>query len=126
MQMQWTVEHRDCEGAWLSGTPRQWSDADWNDSIQPKLLEWAKLTWAEIDSLVTGNDGKRHKMHHSMPVEAILEEAQYRLIELEKLEETMFRFRLGNLPRLWGFRRAAEFHVLWFDPNHEIYPTDPS
>lgn len=124
--MTWTLEHRDCEGCWTSGTPRQWNDDDWEGNIHPKLLEWAKLTWAEIDSQTTGANGKRHKMHHSMPVDAILDEAQLRLYELEKLEESIFRFRLGNLPRLWGFRRVADFHVLWFDPKHEIYPTDPS
>lgn len=126
MQMTWTVEHRDCKGAWSSGTARQWSDGDWDGNIHPKLTEWSRLTWAEIDTHVTGNEGKRHKMHHSMAVDAILDEAQLRLIDLDKLEETIFRFRLGNLPRLWGFRRVGEFHVLWFDPKHEIYPTDPS
>lgn len=126
MRMTWTIEHSDCDGAWDSGTARQWSDGDWDENIHPKLVEWEKLTWAEIDSHATGNDGKRHKMHHSMSVDAIVEEAQYRLIDLEKLEETIFRFRLGNRPRLWGFRRVGDFHVLWFDPKHEIYPTDPS
>jgi len=126
MKMSWTIEHRDCDGAWESGTLRQWSEEAWKGEIQPKLIEWAKLTWAEIDAHTTGNDGKRHKMHHSMSVDSILEEAQYRLVEIDKLEENIFRFRLGNLPRLWGFRRIADFHVLWFDPKHEIYPTDPS
>lgn len=126
MRMTWTINHCDCEGSWDSGTPRQWDDNDWAGNIQPKLTEWEKLTWAEIDAHSTGNDVKRHKMHHSMPVDAILEEARYRLFHLERFEENIFRFRLGNRPRLWGFRRVCEFHVLWFDPHHEIYPTEPS
>ncbi len=124
MQMSWTIEYRDCEGTWSSGTVRQWSDGDWGDNIHPKLLDWSKLTWAEIEKQVTGNEGKRHRMHHSMPVDVLLEEAQDRLLEIDQVEETIFRFRLGNLPRLWGFRRVADFQVLWFDPKHEIYPTD--
>lgn len=124
--MTWTIDGADCGGEWSSGTVRQWSEECWSQEIQPKLNEWSKLTWAEIDNLITGNDGKRHKMHHSMPVDALLDEAQKRLTELQKVEESMFRFRLGNKPRLWGFRRVSVFHVFWHDPEHEIYPTDPS
>lgn len=122
--MTWIDNHKDCEGAWDSGTPRQWSDADWNGIIAPKLAEWARLSWAEIDAFASGGDG-RHKMHHAMDVDIILDEAQLRLIEIEKCEATIFRFRLGNRRRLWGFRRVAEFQLLWYDPLHEIYPTDP-
>jgi hypothetical protein len=84
---------------WSSGTARQWSDSDWDGNIHQKLTEWSRLTWAEIDTHATGKDGKRHKMHHSMDVYAILDEAQLRLIDLEKLEETIFRFRLEADPK---------------------------
>lgn len=63
-------------------------------------------------------------MHHGMDVDSICEEAQFRLIEIEKYQDTIFRFRLGNLPRLWGFRILDEFTVIWYDPTHRIYPVD--
>lgn len=125
LTMSWTIEHADRTDAWSSGTSRQWSEDDWGGIIEPKLAEWSRLTWSEIDSLSTGNPGKRHKMHHSMDVDVILDEAQLRLIDLGKYEETIFRFRLGNKLRLWGFRRVSEFHVTWYDPKHEIYPVEP-
>ena len=65
-------------------------------------------------------------MHHGMDVDVITREAQHRLMVLDKYFDTIFRFRLGNRRRLWGFRILANFDVLWFDPEHEIYPTDPS
>lgn len=64
-------------------------------------------------------------MHHDMPVEVICDEAQTRLLELDRLEaDAIFRFRLGNKPRLWGFRHGANFDILWFDREHDVYPTD--
>lgn len=121
MRMTWTHDKRDCEGTWSWGIVRQWSEKDWDGVIAPKLAEWGKLTWAEIDRF-TSDTG--HKMHHSMETSAICGEAQDRLIELEYFEEAIFRFRLGNLPRLWGFRVVSHFEILWFDPTHQIYPID--
>lgn len=90
----------------------------------PKLEEWQKLTWAEIDNFTTGGQ-KRHRMHHNMDVDILADEAQYRLLEIEKEVDTIFRFRLGSKPRLWGFRIVNKFEILWYDPKHEIYPTEP-
>jgi hypothetical protein len=123
MQMTWSCVASDLEGEWSSGTPRQWNDEAWRENIHPKLCEWAKWTWASID-VPTSDTG--HKMHHNMDVDDLWKEAQSRLAFLEIYEDTIFRFRLGNKPRIWGFRRVAEFEILWFDPLHEIYPTDPS
>jgi hypothetical protein len=38
----------------------------------------------------------------------------------------MFRFRLGGKARLWGFRSERIFHVVWWDPDHRVYPTEPA
>lgn len=47
-----------------------------------------------------------------------------------RLEETqrddidcLFEIRLGNMPRIWGARRGDVFHVLWWDPEHEVWPS---
>jgi len=122
--MTWTDASADCDGAWESGTPRQWQVECWEQTILPKLTEWQKLTWAEIDGFTTGGKD-RHKMHHSMEVDILADEAIYRLIEIEKHGDTIFRFRLGSKRRLWGFRILSEFELVWYDPNHEIYPTEP-
>lgn len=121
MQMTWTAEMADCEGAWRSGTARQWSSEDWDGKIHPKLAHWRQLMWWEIERQTT-DSGRR--MHHPMPVETIANEAVQRLCDLDLNCEIIYRFRLGNRQRLWGFREVANFEILWFDPNHEIYPTD--
>jgi hypothetical protein len=124
MQVQWTTESADRDGAWESGTARQWADECWKSVIYPKLEEFGKLTWGEIDQFITGGKD-RHKMHHNMEVDILADEAQYRLLELDKHGDIIFRFRLAAKKRLWGFRIVNKFELLWYDPEHEIYPTDP-
>lgn len=121
MHVSWTCDDPDRDGQWESGTLRDWGEEAWQQDIVPKLNEFSKLTWAEVESMSSDTG---HRMHHLMDTEAIADEAQYRLVEIEKENDTIYRFRLGNLPRLWGFRIVAEFQVLWYDPKHEIYPVD--
>jgi len=122
MMMTWTDAQADRAESWSWGQGREWGKDVWNGIIHPKLIEWAKLRWKEIDHANTKNG---HKMHHSMACDILCEESQLRLMELGHSGESIFRFRLGSLRRLWGFRIVGEFQILWFDPEHRIYPTDP-
>lgn len=125
MSMRWTKDFADLDGSWTWGIQRRWDNQTWDTEINPKLLEFEKLTWNEINQQVYGNEGKRRQMHHNMATEAICKEAQKRLIEIKDVApEILFRFRLGNLPRLWGVRIVDEFQILWHDPTHKIYPVD--
>lgn len=121
MSMSWTCDAPDKEGAWSWGVERCWSDGDWEQTILPKLNAFAGLTWGELDGMSSDTG---HKMHHNMEVEQICDEAQARLITIDQAGETIFRFRMSNKQRLWGFRTLAVFEVLWFDPTHQIYPVD--
>jgi hypothetical protein len=120
--MTWTRDSPDLEGEWSWGQPRRWEDATWAGAIEPKLREFSRLTWSEIDKFSSDTG---HRMHHNMSIDAICDEAQDRLLEIEKCFDPIFRFRLGNKRRLWGFRIVANFEILWFDPEHKIYPTEP-
>ena len=124
MTMSWTIDKADKEGSWTWGVARDWGEKTWNDELEPKLKEFEKLTWGEIADQRYGNPGKRRQLHHSMEVQVICDEAQQRLTALQEQPETLYRFRLGNLPRLWGIRIVEKFHVLWYDPTHQIYPVD--
>lgn len=64
-------------------------------------------------------------MHHNMATEVICDEAQLRMMEIERHADVIFRFRLGNKRRLWGHRVVNHFEILWFDPTHGVYPIDP-
>lgn len=121
--MTWTEAQADRADAWSWGQEREWGQPTWDGIIHPKLTEWEKLHWQEIDNQASGTG---HKMHHAMDTGVLCEESQYRLIEVGHSGESIFRFRLGNMRRLWGFRIVAEFQILWYDPDHMIYPTDPN
>ena len=122
MTMRWSSEMPDCDACWSWGVDRQWSEEDWAETIFPKLEHWEKLTWGEIDKL---SSGSTHKLHHNMDTGLICEEALSRLHEIERYSDVIFRFRLGNMRRLWGYRIVDCFEVLWFDPTHQIYPVGP-
>jgi hypothetical protein len=122
MNMTWTADIADVQDVWSWGVNRQWTQQDWDQIILPKLHEWAKLTWGEIDQ---PSSSSGHKMHHNMNSDSICEEAQYRMVEIDRYSEVIFRFRLGNKRRLWGYRNVNTFEILWFDPTHQIYPVDP-
>ena len=124
MQMSWAADEADRDGAWSWGVARDWGDDVWGANLLPKLTEFAKLTWAEIEGQTHGNEGKRHRSHHSMSTDAVCEEAQDRLASLEQYADILFRFRLGNLPRLWGIRVVEKFKILWYDPSHRVYPVE--
>jgi hypothetical protein len=94
------------------------------------LCQMAQLTWAEIEAQKTGSGTNRHKKHHDQEVESLRSEAREALHQ-RKLgvifgDSNIFRFRVDGTTRLWGFRQGRIFHVVWWDPNHQVYPTEPN
>lgn len=89
------------------------------------LCEITGSSWREIEAMMSG--GRRK--HHSQELKSITRKAK-KDAERQELAETfgdeLFRFRLGSKRRLWGFRRDRTFHVIWWDPEHKVYPTEPS
>jgi hypothetical protein len=84
------------------------------------------LTWVEIEQQKAGG----RKKHHSQAVASFVADAQrdFRKAHLDKTfgDADMFRFRLTGEKRFWGFRRDRTFHVVWWDPDHKVYPTEKS
>jgi hypothetical protein len=101
---------------------RRCTTINWKAVIQPKLDAFERMLWREIEA-ATSDTG--HRMHHSMECDVICLEAQGRLNDLHSDADEIYRFRLGNRRRLWGFRITNRFEILWYDPEHHIYPTDP-
>lgn len=46
-----------------------------------------------------------------------------RLVEQYDAPDSIARFRLSGTKRLYGFLVDNEFHLLWWDPNHEVWPS---
>jgi hypothetical protein len=87
------------------------------------ICEMAQLSWGEIEAQKAG----QHKRHHSQDISSLQSAAQADITKRklsERFNETMFRFRLTGEQRLWGFRRGRVFHIVWWDPDHKVYPTE--
>ena len=85
--------------------------------IRGKLGELEKLTWNEI--LVA-----RKHLNHTVQVDDICKEAKERLIELglDDVDE-LVSLRLMGAERVWGFPMFGALTLLWWDPDHQVYPT---
>ncbi|WP_156967987.1 hypothetical protein [Methylosinus sp. PW1] len=119
LKMRYTKERADRVGKWSWGQMRKWDKATWDATIFPHISGYKSKTWLEIENEVSG----KHKRNKSYPIYKICPEAQARLvdIQLEDLDE-IFRFRVGFTQRLYGFRICDVFFILWWDPEHKIYP----
>ena len=72
------------------------------------------MMWKEI----LGRDS------HEVSVEAISKAAQKRLSEI-KLDdfERLVSLRFMGSERLWGIKINNILKIIWWDPNHEVYPS---
>jgi len=89
--------------------------------IAPKLHEFEKSTWGQM----IGCDRV-----HFFPQNEIAREAQKRLDELVKNDvipedwygEDLTAIRITAKARIWGFKVGKCFFLLWWDPEHTVYP----
>lgn len=91
------------------------------------LTQMERLTWQEVwDQRFhsKNSDGPKHKF---IPTDHLCPAARKRLEDLHLDDvETVFRFRLGNLERLWGVlseETPKVFYPIWWDPAHKICPS---
>lgn len=115
--VRWTAREIDDVNGAKDG--RRW---DLNASETMELLkfldELTGKTWGECENETAGG----HKRHHDHAITDLTPVAQERLRQLDENEERIFRFRLKGKCRLWGFRSGTLFRVLWYDPEHAVYP----
>lgn len=106
----WHFQHLDHEGDWPCTCQTI------NDIIG-LLCEYEKMTWSEATQ-------RRHT--HPMPTHKICKRARNRLIELGHDDAAnLYQIEIagGYKRRLWGFRQQNILQILWWDPNHTVYPT---
>lgn len=121
--MEWSRDEVDIEGSWSWG-PRSCLDDAWAELLHPFLVEYAKKTWFQIGAERTkGKRNTRVPKHLAYSIKSICDEAYARLVDLEKDDvDEVFRFRLSGKQRLYGITREHMFMVLWWDPDHNVYP----
>lgn len=86
-------------------------------SVASRLKEYSGRSWGEIET-------DRSRDHPCDPA-SLCPDAQRRLTELNFDDvDLLFRFRFDGTQRLWGFRDRAHFIVLWWDPDHGVWPVE--
>ncbi len=87
-----------------------------------KMVDYSSMTWGEVKRQ-THDDGK--SKNHFLAPGSLSKEAVERLKakDLEEFSDYIFSFALQNKIRIVGIRNGEKFHVLWYDPDHEICPS---
>lgn len=106
----WQVGCMDIDGPW------GWKKIDQEfffQQILPKVQNFEKMKWTEILG----------RNNHEVKIWQIGKKAQKRLSEL-KLDdnEVLVSLRLTGPQRLWGIKFKSIFQILWWDPEHQVYP----
>lgn len=86
--------------------------------IRQKLANFERLTLHEIFV-------RDRKYNHPVEVQDLCANAQRRLVEL-RLEdvEHLYTLRLSGTERVWGILDANVLILLWWDPHHEVCPSE--
>ncbi|TNM55937.1 hypothetical protein [Brevibacterium sediminis] len=109
----WRFADLDDDGPWALS---ECGSADLKD-ILSKLNSFEKMKVGEIFA-----SGSEHGKKYSL--DSLGKEARNRLVEIEKDDETQIvRLRFSGKARFYGFLREHVFHVLWWDPEHEVVPS---
>ena len=109
----WRLSHIDWGGPWCLS--KCGGDAGVREILN-RLAGFESMSWVEIKSK-TGS--------HTVGAEGIIKEARQRLTErnLDEWADHLTSLRMKGKERLWGFLRAGIFHALWWDPEHQVYPS---
>jgi hypothetical protein len=108
----WRLSHLDWDGPWC---PSKCNDSGVRE-IMSRLAHFESMTWTQI---LPGTKS------HVVGIQGIIKEARDRIIHLKKEEwaDNLCSLRMSGKERLWGFLRSGIFHVLWWDPDHQVYPS---
>ena len=91
------------------------------DDIMAKIISYVGMTWAEIQAASGGK--KKGTNSHFEYISEMTKEAQKRAAELHLDVDQLFSLRLTGKERLYGVLDEGIFSVIWYDSEHEIYPS---
>ena len=84
--------------------------------IRLKLANFESMTWGEI--LV---DGK--KQNHHIPIADLCQGARTEAARLRLDVDELCVLHLNGTQRVWGILADGVFHLLWWDPHHDVCPS---
>lgn len=88
------------------------------ESIMNRLRNLETMTWSEI--LIVGK-----KQNHHVSRTSICRLAQQRLVDLNQDDvDEVVSLRVTGEARIWGIRENEVLKLLWWDPEHQICPSE--
>lgn len=116
----WRFDKIDRDGKFAFNLSRK--DFKHKEVLQ-KLIEYGNMTWDEISR--QQHDRTRKTKHHYLNPVSLSNEAVERIKakHFDEYTDDIYSFALQNLVRIIGLRYGAEFHIVWYDPNHEFCPS---
>jgi hypothetical protein len=89
--------------------------------LLPRLKHFETM---KIKELFYGGTSARN-LGKNYSVNTIIPAAQKRLQQLGMDDQDeIFRLRIDGEKRLYGILRGFEFSIIWWDPEHEIFPSE--
>jgi hypothetical protein len=112
-KLSWKFSIIDTGGEWTFKSIKK--DYFWNYLLN-KLKNYESQTVGEF--IVPKHNHKIEKCR-------LCKEAQKRLIEIELDDcDELYSLHITSIKRLWGILEGSYFKILWWDPHHEICPSN--
>lgn len=115
----WLFTNLDRDGDFAFDVNRD--DFDYCDFLE-KMISYSNMTWAEIKRQ-THDRGKSKNHMLSYDKLSVKAKERFRVKQLSEDEDAIFSFALNNKVRIIGIKKNEFFHVLWYDPRHEVCPS---
>ncbi|MGW0032139.1 hypothetical protein ACWDXD_20215 [Streptomyces sp. NPDC003314] len=114
-RVSWRFTHVDHESRW--GFDRM--EAPVLCEVLTKLADCESMTLNELRT------SRRLFKEYELP-SGLCKEALSRLTAMGRDDQTrIHRLQFTGTQRLYGFLDDNVFHIVWWDPDHEVYPTSP-
>lgn len=81
--------------------------------LEKHLHRYENTEWQEL---------QKQNSCHPFPVEKIVPRAQRRLCDKCPDVDSLFQVSVGEIPRVWGVRKEDILYLVWYDPDHTVYP----
>lgn len=83
-------------------------------AIMDRVRSFETMTWREL---------RDRDLLHTFQLDRVSSEARRRLLEIEQDDvAALVSLRVEKRRRIWGIQDRLYFRVLWWDPEHQVYP----
>jgi hypothetical protein len=100
--------------------PYGWHELELQEllELRTKLSSFESMTWNEI--FVEGK-----KRNHDIPVAKLkCDNARRWMLRNMPDQPTLWTLRLSGAERVWGVFSGGSYQIVFWDPEHKIYPTE--